>query len=107
MLHRSHQPLEHAPATSGRLIRWANYYDPCVSLMMLGRRRRLRRATVALASIQPGATVLEVGCGTGDVALVAKAHAGPQGVVFGIDASPEMIAVARAKAERQGAMVDF
>jgi demethylmenaquinone methyltransferase/2-methoxy-6-polyprenyl-1,4-benzoquinol methylase/phosphoethanolamine N-methyltransferase len=78
-----------------------------VSLLMLGRRKRLRRTTVALAHIQPGATVLEVGCGTGDVALVAKAQAGPHGVVSGIDASPEMIAVARGKAARQGVAIDF
>jgi ubiquinone/menaquinone biosynthesis C-methylase UbiE len=104
---RSHQHGDPAPATRGRLIRWARYYDPCVSLLMLGRRKRLRRTTVALAHIQPGERVLEVGCGTGDVALAAKAQAGPQGVVSGIDAAPEMIAVARDKAARQGVAVDF
>ena len=103
----SHAHTDTAPATHGRLIRWASYYDPCVDLMMLGRRKRLRRVTVALAHIQPGASVLEVGCGTGDVALAAKALAGPAGVVTGIDAAPEMIAVARAKAARQGIAVDF
>jgi ubiquinone/menaquinone biosynthesis C-methylase UbiE len=105
--HRSHQHGELTPATRGRLIRWARYYDPCVSLLTLGRRTRLRRTTVALAHIRPGERVLEVGCGTGDVALVAKAQAGPGGVVSGIDASPEMIAVARAKAAHQGVAVDF
>lgn len=105
--HRSHQHGHPAPETRGRLIRWARYYDPCVSLLMLGRRRRLRRTTVALAHIQPGERVLEVGCGTGDVALVAKAQTGPHGAVSGIDAAPEMIAVARTKAARQGAVVDF
>jgi ubiquinone/menaquinone biosynthesis C-methylase UbiE len=111
MLHRSHhRPHSHgeqAPATRGRLIRWAHYYDPCVSLLMLGRRTRLRRTTVALARIQPGETVLEVGCGTGDVALAAKAQAGSNGAVYGIDPAPEMIAVARAKAARLGRTVDF
>jgi len=111
MLHRSHHHphphAEHAPATRGRLIRWARYYDPCVSLMMLGRRRRLRRTTVALAQVRPGERVLEVGCGTGDVALAAKALAGPNGAVYGIDPSPEMIAVARAKAADQACAVDF
>ena len=101
-----HQP-EHPPATRGRLIRWAKYYDASVSLLMLGRRAQLRRQTVALAGIQPGERVLEVGCGTGDVALAASALAGPTGAVMGIDPSPEMIAVARAKALRAARAVDF
>jgi len=63
--------------------------------------------TIALARIQPGDRVLEVGCGTGDVAIAACAPAGSDGAVSGIDAGPEMIAVARAKAARAGVAVDF
>jgi ubiquinone/menaquinone biosynthesis C-methylase UbiE len=74
---------------------------------MLGRRAQLRQRTVALANIQPGERVLEVGCGTGDVALAASASVGPSGAVAGIDPSPEMIAVARAKAARAGRAVDL
>jgi demethylmenaquinone methyltransferase/2-methoxy-6-polyprenyl-1,4-benzoquinol methylase/phosphoethanolamine N-methyltransferase len=76
-------------------------------LLTLGRRRRLRAMTIALAQIQPGERVLEVGCGTGDVAIAAYAPAGPRGSVSGIDAGPEMIAVARAKAAHAGVVVDF
>jgi len=89
------------------VIHWASYYDMVVNLFMLGRRSQLRRATVELAHIQPGATVLEVGCGTGDVALAARERAGSGGSVHGIDPSPEMIAVAREKAVRAGVAVDF
>lgn len=104
-----HTPPNHeqAPATAGRLIRWAKYYDPCVSILTLGQRARIRQATVAKAEIQAGATVLEVGCGTGDVALAAKRRAGAGGTVYGIDPAPEMIAVARAKAARAGLALDF
>jgi ubiquinone/menaquinone biosynthesis C-methylase UbiE len=108
--HLHHQPAAHAdepPATPGRTIRWARYYDPFVSILTLGHRQQLRRATVALAHIQPGARVLEVGCGTGDVALVASRQVGPSGAVSGIDAAPEMIEVARAKAAQLGLTVDF
>jgi ubiquinone/menaquinone biosynthesis C-methylase UbiE len=105
--HRSEGSAEHPPATSGRLIRWAKYYDTSVSVLTLGRRMRLRRQTVALARIQPGERVLEVGCGTGDVALAAAAQVGLAGVAAGIDPAPEMIAVARAKAARAGRAVDF
>jgi ubiquinone/menaquinone biosynthesis C-methylase UbiE len=103
----SHTHQEQPAPTTGQLIRWARYYDPLVSVLMAGRRARLRRNTVELAQIPAGATVLEVGCGTGDVALAAKAQAGDQGAVFGIDPAPEMIAVARQKAARQGRAVDF
>ena len=96
-----------APATRGAVIHWAGHYDQVVSLLTLGRRARLRKMTIALARIQPGDRVLEVGCGTGDVAIAACAPAGPRGSVSGIDAGPEMIAVARAKAARVRVTVDF
>jgi len=98
---------EAAPATRGSVIHWAGPYDHVVSLLTLGRRRRLRRMTITLARIRPGDHVLEVGCGTGDVAIAACAPAGPRGSVSGIDAGPEMIAVARAKAARAEVAIDF
>src|ERR1700752_2332894 len=105
-LHHRADPLHsHRPATRGRLIRSAHSYDTVVSVLTLGRRARLRRATVALGRIQPGASVLEVGCGTGDVALAARAQAGASGAVYGIDPAPEMIAVARRKALKADAAV--
>src|SRR5215212_423137 len=99
--------MHSAPTTCGSVIHWASHYDQVVSLLTLGRRRRLRAMTIALARIQPGDRVLEVGCGTGDVALAACAPAGPRGSVSGIDAGPEMIAVARAKAAQAGVVIDF
>lgn len=110
MLHFHQHPApsrEQAPDTQGRLIRWAKYYDSCVSVLTLGQRARIRQATIAKAEIQAGATVLEVGCGTGDVALAAKQRTGASGAVYGIDPAPEMIAVARDKAARTGLAVDF
>ncbi len=88
------------PATRGRLIRSAGSYDALTTLLSLGRRWQLRRTTVALADLQSGEHVLEVGCGTGDVALVAARAVGPDGTVVGLDPSPEMIAVAQHKAAR-------
>ena len=103
----THPNVDSAPTTRGNVIHWAGHYDQVVSLLTLGRRARLRQMTIALARIQPGERVLEVGCGTGDVAIGACAPAGPHGSVSGIDAGPEMIAVARAKAARAGVAVDF
>jgi SAM-dependent methyltransferase len=51
------------------------------------------------AAFEPGARVLEIGCGTGDEAL-ALASAGVS--VVAVDASQEMVRVARSKAEERG-----
>lgn len=50
-----------------------------------------------LAEIRPGDKVLDVGCGTGNLAIAAKEASGPGGGVHGIDGAPEMIHVARQK----------
>ncbi|MFN8527711.1 MAG: class I SAM-dependent methyltransferase [Anaerolineae bacterium] len=95
------------PETQGRTIRWAGHYDLVVKLLTFGRETRLRAETIQQAAIQPGAAVLDVGCGTGTLTLLARAKTGAAGQVYGIDAAPEMIAAAREKAARQRLSVDF
>lgn len=51
----------------------------------------------AAAGIGPGDRVLDVACGTGALACAAAAAVGPGGTVVGLDANPEMLAVARRK----------
>jgi ubiquinone/menaquinone biosynthesis C-methylase UbiE len=67
----------------------------------------LRKRTIELAGIQPGEHVLDVGCGTGTLALGAMRQMGKSGRVAGIDPSAEQIARARAKAARRGVQVEF
>ena len=67
----------------------------------------MRERTIALAGIAPGEQVLEVGCGTGEIAMRAKARTGPTGSVAGIDTSAEMITVAREKAARGNLDIDY
>ena len=95
------------PQTTGALIRWAKYYDLVVQLMALGQAGHLRRKSIDAAQIKPGERILDVGCGTGDLTLLAKERAGATGQVCGIDAAPEMIDVARDKAAHVKAEVDF
>jgi SAM-dependent methyltransferase len=56
----------------------------------------LKTAThmVDRADIEPGLSVLDVGCGTGVVARQCFRRAGPNGTVTGLDISREMLAVA-------------
>ncbi|MDP9193567.1 MAG: class I SAM-dependent methyltransferase [Acidobacteriota bacterium] len=50
------------------------------------------------AGLGPGMSVLDVGCGVGDVAFLAAALVGPTGSVTGIDRAAEAVEVARARA---------
>jgi arsenite methyltransferase len=63
---------------------------------------------LAIASLQPGQTVLDLGSGAGfDVFLAARA-VGPEGKVIGVDMTPAMISKARANAVKAGlANTDF
>jgi demethylmenaquinone methyltransferase/2-methoxy-6-polyprenyl-1,4-benzoquinol methylase/phosphoethanolamine N-methyltransferase len=76
-------------------------------LLSLGRAPAIRRLAVELAQVSPGDNVLDVGCGTGSLAIEAKAVAGSAGEVHGIDAAPEMIDAARRKAAKGRVDIDF
>src|SRR3990172_1478725 len=95
-----------APKTAGRVIHWARFYDLFGKLISWGEEEAIRKKLVARAAPAPGDNVLDVGCGTGTLAIALRAKAG-EGEVHGIDASPEMIEVARAKAAKAGSEIDF
>ena len=96
-----------SPPTEGRLIHWAAGYDLLARLLTFGRIARLRSLIADRADVQPDYTILDVACGTGDLALILGRRVGTTGRAVGIDASPEMIARARRKARRRGIAVDF
>jgi len=105
---RSSQPA--AAQSHGHLITWARGYDLLLwgmNLLFRGKWQALRQQNIELAQLQPGERVLEVGCGTGVITLLAKARVGPTGQVYGIDPAAPMIQRARAKAARQGLPIDF
>lgn len=108
-MHRLHNEPKAAngPETTGLTLHWASQYDFFSSLMGMGVNRPNSRMVIELAQVKPGDKVLDVGCGTGSLTLTAKTSAGISGAVYGIDASPEMIDVARKKAKRSGLDVVF
>jgi len=104
------RPMSHNPAHAGLpgiLLHSPRVYDLQVWLATAGRERGLREAILALARPAPGEAMLDVGCGTGTLAIAARPRVGPAGEVFGIDAAPEMVAGARRKALRAGVDVAF
>jgi ubiquinone/menaquinone biosynthesis C-methylase UbiE len=96
-----------AAGERSNVMHWAKGYDVLVWALMLGRERTFREKTLDLARLAEGESVLDVGCGTGTLAIAAKSRVGHRGQVTGIDASPEMIGRATKKAGRKGVAVHF
>ncbi len=75
----------------------AQRYDLLNGILSLGRHRSWRRRAAAAAAPSPGATILDVACGTGDLVRELAGHMGPTGLVTGIDFCAPMIALAVTK----------
>lgn len=71
----------------------ARFFDYVVAMT---RERLWRGLTVMHLAPRPGDTILDVGCGTGSLALLA-ARVEPQAAITGLDPDPEILAVARGK----------
>ncbi|HEX6391785.1 MAG TPA: arsenite methyltransferase [Solirubrobacteraceae bacterium] len=57
----------------------------------------------AVADLQPGETVLDLGSGAGADVLISARRVGPSGRAYGLDMTDEMLALARANAAAAGA----
>src|SRR5256714_14372713 len=73
------------------------------------RRQRMRETSAPVTSwlldalaLQPGQTVLELACGPGEVGLLAVERVRPGGRLIATDASEEMVALVRARAQELG-----
>jgi ubiquinone/menaquinone biosynthesis C-methylase UbiE len=97
----------HEHGTTGHVLHWARAYDALVWALTLGKERRFRERLAELARLEAGRSALDVGCGTGALAIAAKGFVGTGGQVAGVDPSPEMVARARRKAAKAGAEIRF
>jgi len=80
------------------------FYDPLLSLTL--RERKLKTRLIEQARIAAGHDVLDVGCGTGTLVLLAKQLV-PGARVTGLDGDPAVLAIARRKLARAGADVSL
>ena len=78
--------------------RLARRYDLFNELTSLGMARGWRKET--LRPVREAMRVLDLGCGTGDLAIGAAKGVGPSGEVVGLDFSPEMLSFARKRVEK-------
>jgi demethylmenaquinone methyltransferase/2-methoxy-6-polyprenyl-1,4-benzoquinol methylase len=76
----------------------ARLYDVIVRPVSAG----YRALAVERLALQPGETVIDLGCGTGLSLPLLAAAVGEQGRVIGLDASPDMLALARRRIEAGG-----
>jgi demethylmenaquinone methyltransferase/2-methoxy-6-polyprenyl-1,4-benzoquinol methylase/phosphoethanolamine N-methyltransferase len=96
-----------SPSTDGIVIRWARFYDFIMKVITLGRESKFRRKILEIADLQAGNRVLDVGCGTGTLTLLAADQVAADIEAYGIDPAPEMIARAQLKASRIGNNAKF
>lgn len=83
--------------------RVATRYDLLNTVMTAGLHHRWRERAVDRAEVSPGDSVLDVCCGTGDLALELAGRVAPGGHVVGCDFSEPMLDLAREKASARDA----
>ncbi|MGJ3245110.1 MAG: bifunctional demethylmenaquinone methyltransferase/2-methoxy-6-polyprenyl-1,4-benzoquinol methylase UbiE [Elainellaceae cyanobacterium] len=81
--------------------RIAPAYDRLNQLLSLGQHMVWKQMTVKWATPQPGDACLDVCCGSGDIARLLARHIQNQGLVIGLDFSPEQLAIARQRTDNR------
>ena len=79
-------------------------YDLITVLLSYGQDRRWKRRLVGMAALPPGARVLDLACGTGDIAFLMGSAGGR---VTALDVTPGMLQLARRRPEASRCPVVF
>jgi len=87
-----HTPSRYIPALR---YRWLTpLFDPFIRSFM--HEDRFKSHLIDMMQLKPGMRLLDVGCGTGTLAIMIK-HAFPQAQVTGLDGDPEILEIANKK----------
>lgn len=95
-------PDKYIPALGYSFL--TSFYDPVVKATT--REAKFKRALINRANIDSGLNVLDVGCGTGTLAIAA-ARLVPDATIVGLDGDPKILAIAKQKASRDHTRVRF
>eukprot|EP00884_Botryococcus_braunii_P007984 jgi/Botrbrau1/17187/Bobra.0157s0078.2 len=82
---------EEASARQVLFNRIAPVYDQLNEALSLGQHRVWKKMTVKWSGASSGNTVLDICCGTGDLAFYLAEAVGPSGTVIGVDFAAEML----------------
>jgi demethylmenaquinone methyltransferase/2-methoxy-6-polyprenyl-1,4-benzoquinol methylase len=97
---------ERAPKVRAMFSRLAERYDLVNDVMSFGMHRRWKRQTAALAAESRPSRWLDLCCGTGDIAFLAR-QAQPAAAVVGLDFTLPMLRVARERGRREAAAIGW
>jgi len=97
---QTEQPYIHA---LGRAA-FTRFYDPFIRAMIP--ERAFKERLIDLADVRPGLRVLDVGAGTGTLAILIKQRV-PEAVVVGVDGDPAILDIARRKVVTTGVDVEL
>jgi ubiquinone/menaquinone biosynthesis C-methylase UbiE len=96
------QPNDFIPALRFRSL--TRFYDRVLVTTL--KEEKFKRLLVQQANPKPGQRVLDLGCGTGTLTVLAKRSV-PAAEMIGLDADTEALEIAKAKAVAAGVEIDW
>ena len=98
----THHETHYVPAAGHDVF--LRFYDPIIRLLM--RERTLREKFLEQADIGRNHHVLDLGCGTGTMAILIRQRR-PESTVVGVDGDPKVLDIARRKAAKTSLSIQF